>query len=68
MKSLLLVAILISIATADQFVPIPKTPYGFNIGAENGQFHIEAFLDLQCIVTLMQVLIQKTPMKLLKTS
>lgn len=33
MKILLIAVILVSITQADQYVPIPKTPYGLQLGA-----------------------------------
>jgi hypothetical protein len=55
MKSIVILVLMVALASADQFVPIPKTPYGFTFGAADGQFHIEAFLDLLCIMVLRQV-------------
>jgi len=49
MRGIVVFVLLVALASADQFVPIPKTPYGFTFGAKDGQFHIEAFLDLLCI-------------------
>ena len=48
MKSLVVLLVLLVAIYADQYVTIPAKPYGFTIGAQDGQFHLEAFLDLQC--------------------
>lgn len=45
---IILTLLLIALASSDQFVPIPKTPYGFSFGSPDGPLHIEAFLDLLC--------------------
>lgn len=48
MRLLILVLGLLAFAAADQFVPIPKVPYGFTIGDPEGTLHIEAFYDFLC--------------------
>ena len=40
MKILIVLLALLSIFSADQFVPIQPKPYGFSIGAPYGDLHI----------------------------
>jgi hypothetical protein len=53
--------LLLALGLADQFVPIPKTPYGFSMGDPQGELHIEAFLDFQCTLPPMQAPTPNSP-------
>ena len=60
MRIIYLLAIL-TVALAEQELPVQKGGYGFSVGDPYGTLHIEFFLDFQCTQISTQAPIQNNP-------